>query len=97
MQRQGGVEGRPVGDYEGKESRLLLFFGRHGDLTTANFPHWVYTGQGINVERITYDEEFWNGTLLPKLTSFYDDCVAPEIVSPVHSLGLPIRDMSKQS
>ena len=59
----------------------------------------VYTGKGINVERITYDEEFWNGTLLPKLTSFYDNCVAPEIVSPVHSLCLPIRDtcMSKQS
>ena len=35
----------------------------------------VYTRQGINVERITYDEEFWNGTLLPKLTSFYDNCV----------------------
>ena len=56
----------------------------------------VYTRQGIHVERIIYDKEFWNGTLLPKLTSFYDKCLAPEIVSPVHSLGLPIRDMAKQ-
>ena len=29
-------------------------------------------------------------------TSFYDDCVLPEIVSPVHYLGLPIRNLSKQ-
>ena len=57
----------------------------------------VYTRQGINVERISYEEEFWNRTLLPKLISFYDNCVAPEIVSPVHSLGLPIRDLSKQT
>ena len=24
-----------------------------------------------------------------------ENCVAPEIVSPVHPLGLPIRDLSK--
>ena len=32
--------------------------------------------------------------LLPKLNSFYDNCVAPELVSPVHILGLPIRNLS---
>ena len=55
----------------------------------------VFTGQGVSVERIFYDEQFWNETLLPKLTSFYDNCVVPEIVSPVHSLGVPIRDLEK--
>ena len=57
----------------------------------------VHTRQDIHVEHLFYDEEFWNRTLLPKLTSFYDNCVAPEIVSPLHSLGLLIRDMAKQS
>ena len=56
----------------------------------------VYTRQGISVERIIYDAQFWNESLLPKLTSFYDNCIAPEIVSPVHCLGLPIRDMAKK-
>ena len=32
--------------------------------------------------------------LLPK---FYDNCVVPEIVSPVHALGIPVRDLSKVS
>ena len=55
----------------------------------------VFTLKGISVQRIPFDKDFWNDRLLPKLLSFYDDCIAPELVSPVHSLGLPIRDMSK--
>ena len=27
--------------------------------------------------------------------SFYDNCVVPEIVSPVHALGIPMRHLSK--
>ena len=52
----------------------------------------VYTQQGISVERIPFDVTFWEQTLLPKLVRFYDCCVLPEIVSPVHTVGLPIRD-----
>ena len=37
-----------------------------------------------------------DNTLLPKLVSFYDNCVAPESVSPIRSLGLAIRDLSKK-
>ena len=32
--------------------------------------------------------EFWTDKLLPTLSHFYDNCVAPELISPV--LGLPI-------
>ena len=53
----------------------------------------VYTKKGISVERIPFDETYWNNTLLPKLVDFYDSCVLPEIVSPVHALGLPVRDL----
>ena len=42
------------------------------------------------VERIHF---FWDEELLPKLTEFYDNCVGPEIVSPMHSIGLPIRNI----
>jgi hypothetical protein len=55
----------------------------------------LFTLKGISVQRICFNETYWTTKLLPKLTSFYDNCVAPELVSPVHSLGLPIRDLSK--
>ena len=41
----------------------------------------IYTKRGIHVQRIWFDEAFWNLEHLPKLTSFYDNCVVPEIVS----------------
>ena len=52
-------------------------------------------GPPVSVTRISFNEDYWNNSLLPKLTSFYDNCVAPEIVSPVHVLGIPMRDLSK--
>ena len=51
----------------------------------------VYTKKGIHVERIDFDPEFWNDKLLPKLKDFYDSCLAPNIVCPVHALGLPVK------
>ena len=53
----------------------------------------IYTTKGISVQRISFDDDYWNKELLPQLISFYDNCIAPEIVSPVHSLGLPLRDL----
>ena len=53
----------------------------------------IYTEKGINIERIWYDPEFWNNSLLPKLVSFYDHCLGPEIVCPVHVLGIPVRNL----
>ena len=53
----------------------------------------VYTKKGISVERVPFNETYWNNKLLPKLIEFYDSCVLPEIVSPVHALGLPVRDL----
>ena len=56
----------------------------------------VYTNKGITVERIKFDPEFCD-RMLVKLVDFYDNCLAPEMVSPVQSLGLPIRDLRKKS
>ena len=53
----------------------------------------IYTTKGVNVHRVRFDEDYWNLTLLPKLTTFFDNCVAPEIISPVHVLGIPIRNL----
>ena len=55
----------------------------------------IYTKKGLSIQRIPFHSAYWTDKLLPKLTSFYDNCIAPEIVSPIHSLGLPIRDLSK--
>ena len=52
----------------------------------------VYTEKGLSIQRIYFDETFW-GDLLKKLEDFYDNCLAPEIVSPVHVLGLKVRDL----
>ena len=53
----------------------------------------VYTTTGIHVQRIDFDKVYWERTLLPKLTEFYDNWLGPEIVSPVHVLGLPVRNL----
>ena len=53
----------------------------------------VYTTKGIAVERIAFDSLFWKHELLPKLVDFFDNCVAPEIVSPIHVLGMQVRDL----
>ncbi len=55
----------------------------------------IYTQKGISVQRITFNERFWTDKLLPKLERFYNNCLLPELVSPVNALGLPIRDLSK--
>ena len=53
----------------------------------------IYTTKGIAINRVHFNEEFWTSQLLPCLIEFYSKCFAPEIVSPVHVLGLPIRDL----
>ena len=55
----------------------------------------IFTTKRLSVERIPFDSDFWNKELLPKLIDFYDNCLAPEIVSPVHVLGIPVRDLRK--
>lgn len=47
------------------------------------------------VQRVLFDSDYWKNALLPKLVSFYDNCIAPVIVSPIHTLGLPLHDLSK--
>ena len=53
----------------------------------------VYTKKGLSVQRIVYDYAFWTTKLLPKLVDFYDNCVCPSIVSPVHLLGRKVHDL----
>lgn len=55
----------------------------------------VFTSVGLSVERVNFNEEYWQNALLPKLETFYDNCLAPEIVSPVNVLGMSIWDLTK--
>ena len=54
----------------------------------------IYTEKDISIERVTFDVLFWSTELLPKLIDFYDNCLAPEIVSPVHVLGIAVRNLN---
>ena len=55
----------------------------------------LYTSKGLVIETIHFNEQFWNNDLLPALDSFYRNCIAPEIVCPMHLVGMPVRDMRK--
>ena len=46
------------------------------------------------MERIVFNDGYWK-PLLAKLESFFDTCLDPEIVSPIHVLGYSISDLSK--
>ena len=52
----------------------------------------VYTEKGLSFQRIHFDHSFWRD-LVVKLKDFYDICLGPEIVSPVHLLGIKVRDL----
>lgn len=52
----------------------------------------VFTTKGTSIERIHFDPHFWKD-LLHCLIEFYDNCLGPEIVSPIHVLGLKVRDL----
>ena len=56
----------------------------------------VYTTKDISVQQIEFNQQYWKSQLLPKLSDFYDNCVGPEIVSPVHVLGLPVRNLKEK-
>ena len=47
----------------------------------------IYTEKGISVERISFDKLFWETELLPKLVQFWECCIVPDIVAPVHHFG----------
>ena len=49
--------------------------------------------EGISVEQISFDELFWETELLPELVQFWECCIAPEIIAPVHHFGHAIRDL----
>lgn len=55
----------------------------------------VFTNKGISVERVSFDEQYWDNTILPALENFYDHCLGPEIVSPLHAIGIRVRNLSK--
>ena len=47
----------------------------------------IYTKEEISIERISFDKQFWTEKLLPKLI---DCCLAQEIISPVHLIGMEV-------
>ena len=54
----------------------------------------IYTNKGLTVQQIPFDCKFREDKLLPKLVTFYDNCVAPVIISLLYPLRLPLRNLS---
>ncbi|XP_064479311.1 uncharacterized protein LOC135392531 [Ornithodoros turicata] len=52
----------------------------------------VYTEQGIHIERIMRDDDFWAKKMEPFLLPFYTDCMLPEIVDPRETRSMPLRE-----
>ena len=50
----------------------------------------------VHIHRLHFNVNFWKNDLLLKLVYFYNNCLAQEIIHPMHVLGLPIRDISKE-
>ena len=38
----------------------------------------VFMLKGISIQRVFFNQDYWTTKLLPKLVSFYDNCVIPE-------------------
>ena len=55
----------------------------------------VYTSKGASVQRVAFNSNFWSDKLLPKLISFYDSCILPELVSPVHLQSCDLMSTSQ--
>ena len=49
----------------------------------------------LHIERIYKDESLWNSTMLPKLLTFYQECMLPELTSPRNELVPGIREPPK--
>ena len=71
--------------HKGKEKCLkrnhIYYAQVQGQMGSGKCPRCdlvIYTSKGINIERINFDQHFWEHELLPKLISFYDNCVAPK-------------------
>ena len=56
----------------------------------------VWTPQGISIERIPFDQGFWEA-MIPKLERFFDTAVLPELTAPQHPNGRPIREPGTQT
>ncbi|KAK9739848.1 hypothetical protein QE152_g8633 [Popillia japonica] len=52
----------------------------------------IYTKNDFQVERIYKHTEVWRTTMLPKLNSFYQQCMLPEIVDGRIPRGMKARD-----
>lgn len=52
----------------------------------------IFTNKGLSVERISFDPDYWKCLLL-KLEEFYDSCLCPAIVSPIHLVGMKMHNL----
>ena len=83
------VEVDSSGEQNLKLKRTYIYFSHIQGQMAITERSWcdfvIYIEKGISVERIPFDFRTMN--FFPKLTDFFDTCLAPEIISPIHALG----------
>ncbi|CAI6360038.1 unnamed protein product [Macrosiphum euphorbiae] len=53
----------------------------------------VFSQNWIQIEKIVYNDEFWQNEMCTELTKFYLDCVLPQIVIPQYGKRLLTQDI----
>ncbi|KAI4459608.1 cytochrome p450 [Holotrichia oblita] len=81
--------------YNIRDSQIQLkrnhnYFSLKGIITTTT--KYRASNDDFHVERIFKDRELWHEQMLPKLQSFYNQCILPEIIDGRVPRGTKIRD-----
>ena len=54
---------------------------------------WSARDDDFHLERIHVDSNFWITNMYPKLRHFYYNCMLPELATPRHQSGQPVREV----
>ena len=73
------------------------YYQMQGQMAIANKP-WcdfcVWTPNGLAIDRIDRDTDFWQQKMFPKLQTVYNKYLLPEISDPVYPTGQMIQPLS---
>lgn len=79
----------------GVNTKHKYYFQVQGQLKISNRQFCLFvlwTPQGIKMEKIVRDSEFWKTNMEEKLINFYFECLLPELIDPRYTRSLPIRN-----
>lgn len=84
------------GEITGLSKSHIYYYQIQGQLHISKrdicvFAIWTSTKYDLYVERIEKDDDFWENSMVSKLSSFYKDWLLPELVDPRIPRGMEVR------